>query len=477
MRRSMGNLEGKVVLITGASRGIGLAIARALHQEGAKLILAARNRGPLSRARAELPGTVLSMPADVTKPGEVKRLIAAVQKKIRRLDVLINNAGVFTFKPFAKTTLEEWRRNLETNLTSIFLTTQAALPLLKRSRGDIVNILSVSSRVAFPNCSAYTAAKFGAWGLTGVLRRELRAEGIRVTGILPGMTETRMKDELDFPVRNGDLLQPEDVAAAVLSALLQPRRATVEEILLMPSGGASWRRKLGGFASCGFQSGQRRRALDVLLYGLAILRFDFGKEDPHTHFLEDIVHNGFGGNNFVFLVEIETHGEGRTHGKRGSGFNEHAGNADIAREGQAHALLTFNLGSKQGARPEPPVSRLLMDQAKELVPVVVTDFRKGNRRAFPCDDVPDAGLGLNDREVLGKAKAHRNLISGLESGNISEEEPSPTQRVGDAPEGLFSRRVIHCHADSESRVPPQVHFTHELTCEFNDESKPARILA
>lgn len=234
----MGNLEGKVVLITGASRGIGLAIARALHQEGAKLILAARNRGPLSRARAELPGTVLSMPADVTKPGEVKRLIAAVQKKIRRLDVLINNAGVFTFKPFAKTTLEEWRRNLETNLTSIFLTTQAALPLLKRSRGDIVNILSVSSRVAFPNCSAYTAAKFGAWGLTGVLRRELRAEGIRVTGILPGMTETRMKDELDFPVRNGDLLQPEDVAAAVLSALLQPRRATVEEILLMPSGGA-----------------------------------------------------------------------------------------------------------------------------------------------------------------------------------------------------------------------------------------------
>ena len=180
----------------------------------------------------------MSMPADVTKPGDVKRLIAAVKKRIRRLDVLINNAGVFTFKPFAKTTLEDWRRNIETNLTSIFLTTQAALPLLKRSQGDVVNILSVSSRVAFPNCSAYSAAKFGALGLTGVLRRELRAEGIRVTAVLPGMTETRMKDELDFPVRGEDLLQPEDVAAAVLSALVQPRRATVEEILLMPSGGA-----------------------------------------------------------------------------------------------------------------------------------------------------------------------------------------------------------------------------------------------
>jgi NADP-dependent 3-hydroxy acid dehydrogenase YdfG len=234
----MGKLEGKAVLITGASRGIGLAIARALDSEGAKLILAGRSRGPLARAALQLPGTVMRMPVDVTKPGDVNRLLTAVQKRIRRLDVLINNAGVFTYKPFAKTTLEDWRRNIETNLTSIFLTTQAALPLLKRSQGEVVNILSISSRVAFPNCSAYAAAKFGALGLTGVLRRELRAEGIRVTAVLPGMTETRMKDELDFPVRGEDLLQPEDVAAAVLSALVQPRRATVEEILLMPSGGA-----------------------------------------------------------------------------------------------------------------------------------------------------------------------------------------------------------------------------------------------
>ena len=234
----MGKLEGKVVLITGASRGIGLAIARALDSEGAKLILAARNRGPLARAAAQIPGTVMSMPVDVTQPRDVKRLMVAVQKQNHRLNVLINNAGVFTFKPFAKTTLEDWKRNLDTNLTSIFLTTQAALPLLRRSRGDVVNILSISSRVAFPNCSAYTAAKFGAWGLTGVLRRELRSEGIRVTAVLPGMTETRMKNEFDFPIRSEDLLQPEDVAAAVLSALVQPRRATVEEILLMPSGGA-----------------------------------------------------------------------------------------------------------------------------------------------------------------------------------------------------------------------------------------------
>ena len=233
----MGKLEGKTVLITGASRGIGLAIAQALNDEGAKLILAGRSRAPLTRGAAHLPGTVMSMATDVTKPGEVRRLISAVQKRIRRLDVVIKNAGVFTYKPFSKTTQEDWHRNIATNLTSIFLVTQAALPLLKRSHGDIVNILSVSSRVPFANCSAYAAAKFGALGLTGVLRRELRADGIRVTAVLPGMTETRMKDEFDFPVCHEDLLQPEDVAAAVLAALHQPRRASVEEINLMPSGG------------------------------------------------------------------------------------------------------------------------------------------------------------------------------------------------------------------------------------------------
>jgi NAD(P)-dependent dehydrogenase (short-subunit alcohol dehydrogenase family) len=233
----MGQLDGKVVLLTGASRGIGLAIAKTLGEQGARLILVARHRGPLEQAAAQVPGALLTLPIDVTKPSDVKRLFATVQKRVHRLDVLINNAGVFTFKPFVRTTLDDWRRNLETNLTSLFLTTQAALPMLRRSHGDVINILSISSRVSFPNCSAYSASKFGALGLTDVLRKELRALGIRVTAILPGMTNTRMKKEFDSPVAAQDLLQPEDVAAAVRSALEQPRRATVEEIMLLPSGG------------------------------------------------------------------------------------------------------------------------------------------------------------------------------------------------------------------------------------------------
>jgi NAD(P)-dependent dehydrogenase (short-subunit alcohol dehydrogenase family) len=239
----MGQLDGKVVLVTGASRGIGLAIAKTLGEQGARLILAARHRGPLQQAAAQVPGALMTLPADVTKPGDVKRLFATVQKRVHRLDVLINNAGVFTFKPFARTTLDDWGRNLETNLTSLFLTTQAALLMLRRSRGDVVNILSISSRVSFPNCSAYSASKYGALGLTDVLRKEFRAFGVRVIAILPGMTNTRMKNEFDSPVRAQDLLQPEDVAAAVRSALEQPRRATLEEVMLVPSGGTVGSRK------------------------------------------------------------------------------------------------------------------------------------------------------------------------------------------------------------------------------------------
>lgn len=233
----MSQLEGKVILVTGANRGIGLAIARALGREGARLVLVGRNAAAIQRAAAEVKGTALALRADVTRPGDVKRALAAVRKRLRRLDVLVNNAGAFTYKPFARTTLTDWQKNLDANLTSLFLMTREALPLLSRSRGQLVNILSISSREAFANCSAYCASKFGALGFTRVLREELRPLGIRVTAILPGSTNTRLKDEFDFPVRGSDLLQPEDVAAAVVGALTQPARSTVEEVLLMSSRG------------------------------------------------------------------------------------------------------------------------------------------------------------------------------------------------------------------------------------------------
>jgi NAD(P)-dependent dehydrogenase (short-subunit alcohol dehydrogenase family) len=234
----MGKLDDRIIAVTGANRGLGLAIARMLTGEGARAVLIGRDRRALQKAARELPGKAFPLVGNVTKPADVSRVFRAVGRRFGRLDVLVNNAGVFTYKPFAATTLADWRANLETNLTSLFLTTRAALPWLQCSRApQIVNILSISSRVAFRNCSAYCASKFGALGLTSVLREELREKGIRVTAILPGSADTRLAGEFDFPVDRKKLIQPADVAAAVLAALLQPPRTTVEEVLLMPSAG------------------------------------------------------------------------------------------------------------------------------------------------------------------------------------------------------------------------------------------------
>lgn len=233
----MNQLSGKQILVTGASRGIGLAIAQACAAEGARLALAARDAASLCKAARAVPGAQ-AIRADVASARSVDRLFHAVRRELGGLDVLINNAGVFTYKAFVRTSLEEWERNQRTNLTSLFLTTKAALPLLERSpAGHIVNILSISSRKAFPKCSAYCASKFGALGFTRVIAEEFRPLGIRVTAVLPGSTSTRMTREFDFPVEREALLQPADVARAVLAALVEPPRAAMDEIVLTPASG------------------------------------------------------------------------------------------------------------------------------------------------------------------------------------------------------------------------------------------------
>jgi NAD(P)-dependent dehydrogenase (short-subunit alcohol dehydrogenase family) len=235
----MGKLQGKIIVVIGGSRGIGLAIAETCRREDAQLVIVGRDRTALARAALSLKGQALAVRADVTRPPDVDRLFRRIKQRFSRVDVLVESAGVFTFKPFIRTTLEDWKRNIDSNLTSLFLTTRAALPLLERSdAAHLVNILSVSSTHAFPNCSAYCASKFGALGFTRVIAEELRPKKIRVTAVLPGSTNTRMVREFGFPVERATIIQPEDVAETVLAALLQPPRTTIDEVHLTPSRGA-----------------------------------------------------------------------------------------------------------------------------------------------------------------------------------------------------------------------------------------------
>ena len=136
----MGKLDGKVILVTGGSRGIGLAIAQRLGSEGARLVLVARHETALRKAGTEVPGGALVIKADVTQAKQVERLFKVVEHEMGRLDVLINNAGVFTYKPFVSTSLADWQKNLDTNLTALYLwhprRAASAAPQPRRASGE-----------------------------------------------------------------------------------------------------------------------------------------------------------------------------------------------------------------------------------------------------------------------------------------------------------------------------------------------------
>ena len=234
-------LKSKIALVTGATQGIGLEIARALADEGCSLILCGRSQARLGTVEAQLSRKrirVLAVACDVRDEESITQLFAAIRKQFRRLDILVNSAGIaHPFIPVSKLPLEKWNDVLVTNLTGMFLVTQAALPLMKRG-ATIANVLSISSKRAFPNLAAYNASKFGALGFTRTLRGELRSEGIRVIALLPGATDTPIWDTLWPDAPREKMIHAATVAQAVVSALKLPQESTVEELDIMPTAGA-----------------------------------------------------------------------------------------------------------------------------------------------------------------------------------------------------------------------------------------------
>jgi 3-oxoacyl-[acyl-carrier protein] reductase len=231
-------LSGKVAVVTGGSRGIGLAIASALCAEGMHVAITGRSDAHLSAARPAIeaagPGSVETLRADVRRFDEIERAIGAAASRFGGLDVLVNNAGVGVFADVADMTPEGWSEVIDTNLTGVFFACRAAIPHLKaRGGGYIVNISSLAGKNPFVHGSAYCASKAGLNAFSEALMQEVRYDKIRVSYVLPGSVATGFSGD---PARGADWkMAPEDVAEIVVDLLKHPARSLASRVEMRPS--------------------------------------------------------------------------------------------------------------------------------------------------------------------------------------------------------------------------------------------------
>ncbi len=234
-------LAGKTVVVTGAGSGIGRAIALVAARAGATVVIASRTREQLDEVVLEVAsigGAALAVTTDVRSRADMDRLVARAVEETGQIDAVVNNAGVFVWKPFERLSEEEWDRVLGTNLKAAYLLVHAALGELKKSRGRVLNVSSVHGTTGDANVAAHCAAKFGLVGLTKALAVELRPHGISVNALCPGSTENRSRNLEGVPHERPleEKLDAFDVAAAALF-LLSPAAETVTGAVLDVWGG------------------------------------------------------------------------------------------------------------------------------------------------------------------------------------------------------------------------------------------------
>jgi NAD(P)-dependent dehydrogenase (short-subunit alcohol dehydrogenase family) len=231
-------LASHVALVTGGSRGIGKAIARKLAEFGAAVGFCGRNRQALeatARELGEVSSRVLAIPADVTNPGEISALVETIEQKLGPITLLVNNAGIGNpgFGPVQEKSESDWDLVLDTNLKSVFLVSRIVAPLMmKRRRGDIINISSLAGKNTFAGGGLYCASKWGLQGLTGCMAEDLRPYGIRVSVICPGSVATEFSGR--GPKDPTKVLTAEDVAHAVTMLALQGPQSFISEVHLRP---------------------------------------------------------------------------------------------------------------------------------------------------------------------------------------------------------------------------------------------------
>jgi NAD(P)-dependent dehydrogenase (short-subunit alcohol dehydrogenase family) len=230
-------IAGQVALVTGGSRGIGLAIATRLGRMGARVAICARSAESLERAAEGLRRDAvenLAMAADVTRPAEVTALVERTRKSLGPVDILVNNAGVGIFGPVQALRESDWDAVLDTNLKAVFLVSKEVAPeMIRRRTGQIINISSLAGKNAFANGSIYCASKWGLLGLTYCMAEDLRTYGIRVSAVCPGTVATEFSPHAGKDPSK--MLQPDDVAHAVAALVTQAPQSFISEVLLRPT--------------------------------------------------------------------------------------------------------------------------------------------------------------------------------------------------------------------------------------------------
>ena len=235
-------LDGRSALVTGASRGIGLACARALHAAGATVVLVARGADALRAVANSLGDRAFAVPGDLADRASVERTIDETRSLVEDgPDILVNNAGRFFLAPVETTSVDAFAETLQVNLVSQFAFASAFVRGMRaRGRGHVVTVGSIADQVAFAENSAYAASKFGARGLHGVLRMELRGSGVRATLVSPGPVDTPLWDAVQAEKREGHtprelMLSATAVAEAVLFAVTRDPSTNIDEIRLSRS--------------------------------------------------------------------------------------------------------------------------------------------------------------------------------------------------------------------------------------------------
>jgi NAD(P)-dependent dehydrogenase (short-subunit alcohol dehydrogenase family) len=226
-------LTGKVAFITGGSRGIGFATAKAFVSQGAKVAIVGTNQDRLDAAVGELGGEVFGVPADVARHEDVERAVSTTVARFGRLDVLVNNAGIGVYRPVAEMTIDEWNRTFATNVNGMFYCCRAALPHLRQHAGWIINISSLSSTGPFANGAAYCASKSAVNTFSDVLMQEVRYDGVRVACVLPGSVNTGFGGRAN--TKSEWALQPEDVAEMIINLVAFPPRSLPSRVEIRPA--------------------------------------------------------------------------------------------------------------------------------------------------------------------------------------------------------------------------------------------------